>query len=458
MKCEDLGIYELLEERAPAPPPPSRLYRIAPIGIGTPFVESLSSYVGRLAAAHTLSVSSLVRYEISPLLSHTYLQPDKTTSNSFRAAGAMNGRCKTAAEWVDALSQLTLRDDIVLTTFLPFKEIVTDRGLLRTTRAWCPQCFEDWRNGEMPVYEPLIWKVRSVKICPVHLGKLRSGCPYCGSDSKHIESLFVPGYCPSCGKWLGDTVGYGTPEHEIYDLLWAANSVGDLVALALPSAAWPTKTNMMAFFDYLITERTKGGMRALARLLKVDHTYVIDWRNGEYLPSFDNLLRICAMFRITLREIACMEFTVHKFGNGSAFPAPTGAGIPVKKQTEINWDSALEDLSAMAAGEEPSMQIAALAERFQCSVSSLYRNYSTLCQVVTARNTEMGKKEREEHYESLKRELTEKVRSSLDNGRRPLKTELYKIAGGRSAAKAKLISEVFEETILDDAKRREKRK
>src|SRR5262245_2819318 len=38
----------------------SRLYSLAPIGIGTALVESLSGYVERLAAAHAVSAGSLI--------------------------------------------------------------------------------------------------------------------------------------------------------------------------------------------------------------------------------------------------------------------------------------------------------------------------------------------------------------------------------------------------------------
>src|SRR5436309_1509742 len=46
------------------PPVPRRslLFPLEPIGIGTPFVESLTSYISRLAAVHAVIVSDLVGY------------------------------------------------------------------------------------------------------------------------------------------------------------------------------------------------------------------------------------------------------------------------------------------------------------------------------------------------------------------------------------------------------------
>src|SRR5712691_263199 len=51
-----------------APPPRSRLYRLEPIGIGTPAVESLSSYLNRLAQAHCVMVTTLITHELLPRL------------------------------------------------------------------------------------------------------------------------------------------------------------------------------------------------------------------------------------------------------------------------------------------------------------------------------------------------------------------------------------------------------
>src|SRR5262249_59893394 len=50
------------------PPPHSRLYSLEPIGIGTPEVESLSSYLNRLAQAHCVTVTMLIAHELLPLV------------------------------------------------------------------------------------------------------------------------------------------------------------------------------------------------------------------------------------------------------------------------------------------------------------------------------------------------------------------------------------------------------
>ena len=54
--------------------PRTYLYHLEPIGIGTPLVESLTSYIGRLAAAHAVSMGILSTKEFGPRVSKSEAQ------------------------------------------------------------------------------------------------------------------------------------------------------------------------------------------------------------------------------------------------------------------------------------------------------------------------------------------------------------------------------------------------
>ena len=58
--------YELWSIALPTMPARSRLYSLAPMGVGSAQVESVTSYVMRLANAHAVFPGTLVRAEISP--------------------------------------------------------------------------------------------------------------------------------------------------------------------------------------------------------------------------------------------------------------------------------------------------------------------------------------------------------------------------------------------------------
>lgn len=58
--------YEKCELDQPVFRPRTRLYSLEPIGMGSPFVESLTSYITRLAEAHTVSPGILLAKELWP--------------------------------------------------------------------------------------------------------------------------------------------------------------------------------------------------------------------------------------------------------------------------------------------------------------------------------------------------------------------------------------------------------
>ncbi|MEP0785739.1 TniQ family protein [Coleofasciculus sp. FACHB-129] len=49
-------------------PQRSRLFSLEPVAVGTPYTESLSSYLNRLAQEHCLTSQKLIMGEIAPLI------------------------------------------------------------------------------------------------------------------------------------------------------------------------------------------------------------------------------------------------------------------------------------------------------------------------------------------------------------------------------------------------------
>lgn len=95
-------------------PPRTILYALDPIGVGTPQVESLTSYITRLAEAHGVFPGLLVSKMIAPLVPG--YSPDEKQYGLFADAGErsnlFNGAGLPAIYAVQALSTLTLRTDL----------------------------------------------------------------------------------------------------------------------------------------------------------------------------------------------------------------------------------------------------------------------------------------------------------------------------------------------------------
>jgi hypothetical protein len=149
--------------------PHSRLYHLEPIGVGSPMVESLTSYLIRLADAHSVSPRVLLTKEILPVWRLPSLYQDnhftyKHLTAFWRESSFLNSTSVTASGLLFALEQLTLRRDLYSLTMLPFKETFSHRNLICRSRAWCPMCYQQWHEANQIIYEPLLWTLQVPRI------------------------------------------------------------------------------------------------------------------------------------------------------------------------------------------------------------------------------------------------------------------------------------------------------
>jgi DNA-binding phage protein len=295
-------------------PPRSRLYSLKPIGIGTPFVESITGYVSRLADAHAVSVADLVGRELclvgsKPVRPFGPFVPRNATTgpHGFRGrAIAANGLGETAKRWVRTLERATLQTRLEFLTMLPFEGVFTNSGLFRNTRAWCPACYEDWRRTDDPIYEPLLWTIRSAAICSRHGQPFEDTCPHCGEAMLPLAAYTRPGYCSRCLQWLGSSGtfksarGFGVNE-ESNVALWRTNAVGELVAAAptLTSSGDRFKTRLRDCVESI----AEGNVFAFAKAARMSRPVLIRLYTGQSLPELGTLLQICHEVGIPLTTV-----------------------------------------------------------------------------------------------------------------------------------------------------------
>lgn len=223
--------------------PPGRLFSIEPIGIGTPFTESISSYLNRLAQEHCVTLQKLIMGEIAPLImgdkyrSEILAKNVSTLFGNSDAKPAINGMRDMTRLLVNALEQLTLRQDLRYLSCLNWKRIIKGRGLFRQDKAWCPQCLEQWQKERVTMYEPLLWSFRDVNFCPQHNCQLIDRCPDCNSPQKAIANNSRLGFCSRCKIWLGKQPKQETGDN-IEDNFLNIKGIGDLIAIT-PSLILP---------------------------------------------------------------------------------------------------------------------------------------------------------------------------------------------------------------------------
>ena len=270
---------------APRPMRPrSRLYAPAPEGIGTAFVESLSGYVIRLAEAHAVSTADLVHRELSR----------RTSPPLVFYSHGINGLGERATRWVETLESITCRSDLRYLTLLPLKELLPNRLLLRTRRAWCPECYQGMAVRGT-VYEPLLWYLKPVEACPRHCRILATTCSHCYRSLRPLYATSRTGRCFHCGIELGCPAARTTDETSdripTEYQLWVADAMGQLLAQA-PQARPETLADRVRGVLEAYTDQFAEGTRAIvAKTVQCSCNAFSDWFYGNWRPRTDNLLR-----------------------------------------------------------------------------------------------------------------------------------------------------------------------
>ena len=106
--------FECWDVTSPPIPPRTLLFPLEPIGIGTPFVESLTSYISRLAEVHAVTVSDLVGYVLAkcaprdgPIVS-ARARDYRMGSGFHPGTHAINGLAEDARRWIIAAETATV--------------------------------------------------------------------------------------------------------------------------------------------------------------------------------------------------------------------------------------------------------------------------------------------------------------------------------------------------------------
>ncbi|MCC0179871.1 TniQ family protein [Waterburya agarophytonicola K14] len=309
----DLEIYDRITlPKSLKIPERSRLYSLKPIGIGTPSTESLSSHLTRLAEEHCLPLKKLVLGEIAPRIFSDQYQPEmllKSVSSilgNSDAKPAINGMRDMTRSLVDALEQLTLREDLKYLSCLTYKEIIKERGLFRQNKAWCPKCFQQWVLEHKSIYEPLLWSFKDVNFCLKHSCQLSNRCPHCDSPQKAIANHSRLGYCDRCKQWLGNNLN---DELEIADKeRQILAGIGELIATTPDLDSPPTlpdiiqKLKLIQFFFERSLRQDLTQFIALGKTLE-QLKIAITQHQDKPLNLVGLLIPICSLAKISVDQL-----------------------------------------------------------------------------------------------------------------------------------------------------------
>jgi len=174
-------------------------------GLRSPLVESLRSYVGRLARVSGASPDGIRKLAASA--AHPDDVADRYTGGAVCAGvqqltGMLEVRCTTLwvmEKWLATAPSGGTRD-----------------------RLWCPRCIIEW-DDEVS-WEPLCWDLGLLLRCPVHQCRLESLCPSCGATQRTCAASST--HCSSCRHSLGSE---GTISARSHYEIWVEHQIAQLL-------------------------------------------------------------------------------------------------------------------------------------------------------------------------------------------------------------------------------------
>lgn len=391
-------------------PPRSRLYGLKPMNGGTVWSECLTSYINRLGWQHGVSPRTLATQEIGPLLADAewWRYPSPRLMSVFCTANAMsiNGSGNLATSWSALLEQLTSRTDLHLLTAPWWIGDLPMARNLRTSPAWCPACYTEWKQQGLPLYQPLLWMLQAVTICPTHNRRLVERCPFCqGKQAVIVSHKAQSGECTKCAAWLGTGEGISSEEPLDNELMnwqqWVVCMLKELQTTSLSSGVFSWK---MFFTSLARAMEQQKGYSQLARLTGIDRRSLYQWVWGAVTPSLELILKFCYVcgttpMEITTNQWASLEQAIQ--ADPASRPSPH-ARAPWQR---VDVGRCQDFLQAILDGREQILSVRQATLRLKCPGRFLQDHFPLECEQMTQQYKEYRRQQREKYVEGVCEEV-----------------------------------------------------
>lgn len=348
-----------------AVPTRTRLARIAPRGLGTTRVESLTSLLMRLSATHHLQTGVLATRVLRPEMASP-----RNAKDAVRLCRLANGVGSLATGWAEAIASASAIEARNL-TLLPWESVLPPTGLVDGFARHCPDCLHV-SEADGVVYEPLLWTLSLVRVCVVHERPLQQRCASCGQRQEAISFRSRAGLCRRCGVWLGHSRRASAHPLSAWDR-WVAVQLGELVA---NGGTRNTGGQLQSAVDAAV--RALGNSQTdVANRIAVAKSSVSKWRTGRGRPALSGVLRLCALGNWSLRHFLAGRLVAD--AGPQTLEARSWAGEGAR-----DWDG-LQHRARKLAQVSPPPTLEQVATELRVGVHRLRKNLPELAAEIVGR-------------------------------------------------------------------------
>jgi hypothetical protein len=373
----------------------SRLYHLPPAGLRTEFVECLTSLLCRAAEAHRISTGNLVNGFVVKVVKRIKAPQSgriKVLNSSFREFSVgLNGLGGLAERWASAVQELTGIRNVACTTMLPLNQFLSQRHLLRPTRAWCPYCLEEWRSSGQSVYEPLLWCIAAVSVCPVHKVALMNHCPACKARPAWMDSYARCGFCTKCRRWLGRA--RQIQKSDLASELATARAVADLLRLA-QSDEVTGAMNLGLLIDKTIAKGFAGVPAKFAAAVDRNKSTIWGWQKGKLKIPLPDLIDVCFRLNTTPADLIrggdCAPLIKIRYS------AQAGRRRRRRSATPFLYKKAIRRIQTHVVSSVP-LSVSRVAQKMGIEKRVLYKFFPQECKRISSRYRELLATSRTKH-------------------------------------------------------------
>ena len=393
--------------------PRAPVFGPGPIGVGTIAVESLVSYILRLAAYHRISPYMLFSCQIPNLDPHfddAVAILRRRAHNNVRVRGIVGEKANTEIAW--ALAKLTGRLAIAETNIFTYRGGADMSRFVRQNHAWCPQCLQ---NDPVP-HERLLWRASLVTACPHHKVGLQSTCPHCGHRVTRLSWNGELYRCRRCDRplFIGKKMAKEPPPSP--RTLAESQAVSDFCQALFDKSIVLAKFNLV---EELCAFAERHGFISISqkgKFLRICKSNLSGWLGQKHAISLARFVEICLSLGVTPLQILLKADVQANVVSGSRNRTRSKFWFHRKPRVRLGDNNALAAQLMEVHTQYPTLSIAALARRIGQDQSRIYHSFPALCHSMTSQIREAQRQQRLAKLATLKDEVRNIIKALISEG------------------------------------------
>lgn len=389
-------------------------------------VESLASYIGRIALCYGISTGEIINLYLAPFLKKKYLLNIAANGGTrfYENSSMILNSGKVAADFCRAVSSVSGQQQLEQLTLRPYHEVFALRGIIYARRRWCPACFNEWLRQSEPIRDLLMWAMQPVMVCVDHGVYLQCLCPACGRSSHQLERNFRPGFCPRCGVWLGLRILHSELVKPSEEDMWSAHQVRLILSQK-------ESTESMSPNFFMACLKQCGSLKQVSKRSGTPLSTLSGWVNLGRLPPLNSLLKISWSLRLPIVGHAYVEeapiHIKHEKVNGT--PDRTSGMFLLRDGIAAEWE---QKALVAIANRYPPPSLRQVARELNTSPRQLRHYTPDLCRMISAAYCRYVAILKERRREEVSKELRITFKRLALAGAYPSRRMLEKVTG-RSA-------------------------